>query len=323
MYDLIIVGGGAASQSAAMYAIGKQLNFLMIYEKLGGRVDHVESADRDYLVGNIVVHFDFPDAEEEEDHLIGSSAVHLFERQIKTQTGRVINDLVTNITRVDNVFHVTTKQHGVQESATVLIATGAKPNKVSVPGAGELLIGDLGYSVTTHARQVADRSVGVIGMTEQSLYSAAELAQTAARVYVVTPDASLMTTSIGRVLLEHPKIEVLEGYQLIRVIGGFKIEGLEIERAGQKRRIDVDMAFVDMGQQPRTSLVQQFGVTDERGFIRVDQNNATEVPGLYAAGDVTQSLGDQVLIAIGDGARAAVSAHHYLLTHAGMKRVGS
>ena len=80
MHDLIIIGGGPASQSAAMYAIGKQINFLMIYEKLGGRVDQVTPTDRDCLVGSIVVHFDFPDAEDEEDHLIGSSAVHLFER---------------------------------------------------------------------------------------------------------------------------------------------------------------------------------------------------------------------------------------------------
>ncbi len=313
MYDLIIVGGGAASQAAAMYAIGKRLHFLMIYEKLGGRVEQSEPTDRDYLVGNIVVHFEFPDAEEEEEHLIGSSAVHLFERQIKTHTGRVLNDLVTDITRVDDVFHVSTRHHGVQESNTVILATGAKPTRLAIPKAGELLIADMGYAVTTHAQRVAGRSVAVIGATEQSLYSAAELAQTAARVYLIGEYGPLLNTPIGRTLAQHPTVEMLDGWQLLEVVGSFKIEQLLIGHTGKQRRLDVDSAFVDMGRQPQSELVRHFGITDPQGFICVDQHNATSVPGLFAAGDVSKALGEQVLIAIGDGARAAVSAHRYLL----------
>lgn len=314
MYDLIIIGGGPASQAAAMYAIGKRINFLMVYEKLGGRVDQVEPADRDYLVGNIVVHFDFPDAEEEEEHLIGSSAVHLFERQIKSQTGRVLNDRVTDIVRVGDMFQVATKHHGVQPSATLLVATGAKPRELKAPGAGNLILGDLGYSVTTHAKQVSGRSVAVVGSTLQALYGAAELTETAARVYVAVNNPAVMSTAIAWSLRQRRNVELLEGYELDEIGGGFKIEYVVVRRGNETRRVDVDAAFVDMGRQPQSSLVQHFGITDADGFIQADSSGATAIPGLFAAGDVTRALGEQVLIAIGEGARAAVSAHQYLLT---------
>ncbi|MCG8351502.1 MAG: NAD(P)/FAD-dependent oxidoreductase [Chloroflexales bacterium] len=323
MHDLIIIGGGPASQSAAMYAIGKQINFLMIYEKLGGRVDQVTPADRDYLVGSIVVHFDFPDAEDEEDHLIGSSAVHLFERQIKTRTGRVLNDLVTQIKREGDVFHVATKHHGVQQGVTVLLATGAKPRSLEVPGAGELLVGNLGYSVTTHSQQIANRSVGVVGTTEYALYGAAEFAQTAAQVYLVIPDTKIMSLPIAQALTQRPNVEVLAGYRLTEVVGRFKVEQLVVERAGQPRSLNVDVAYVDVGREPQSDLVKNFGITDQDGFVQTNGSGATDISGLFAAGDVTRALGEQVLIAIGDGARAAVSAHQYLLTQSAPRQLGT
>lgn len=313
MYDLVIIGGGAASQSAAMYAIGKQIHFLMICEKLGGRVEDVAPTEHDFTVGKMLVHYDAPDAQDEEHHLIGSSAVHLFERQLTTQRGRILVDQVTALERDDDGFRVVTEQHGVRSSRTVIVATGAMPREPGLPGKGAAHVRILGHAATTHTRSVAGKIVAVIGATEQSLYAAAEMAQLARHLYLLTPTTNLLDSPIGAALGQLPNIQILARAQIIDVVGTGAVEELVVEHAGRMHRIGVDLAFVDSGLQPRSKLVQSLVELDEQGFIQVDDQNATSVPGLFAAGDVTNALGEQVLIAIGEGARAAVSAHRYLL----------
>jgi thioredoxin reductase len=89
---------------------------------------------------------------------------------------------------------------------------------------------------------------------------------------------------------------------------------LVLERDGTRRSLNVDEIFIDLGYEPATALVQELVEQTAEGYIRVDGRNATSLPGLFAAGDVTRSEGEQVLTAIGDGARAARSAHFYVLT---------
>jgi thioredoxin reductase (NADPH) len=110
-----------------------------------------------------------------------------------------------------------------------------------------------------------------------------------------------------------PNIEVLPGYQVREVVGPAHVSEVVVTYEGQEQRLRVDAAFVDLGLIPNSAIVQPVAQTDDDGFIVVDQRNATTVPGLFAAGDVTTVLAEQVLIAIGDGARAAVSAYDYYL----------
>src|SRR5204863_7816803 len=100
-----------------------------------------------------------------QEFLAGAEAVRLFERQVTAQAHRILVDKVTNVAKVSGVFHATTEHHGVQESAAVIVATGATPIGLEVAGAKELLGQGLGYSVTTHAQILAGRNVAVIGTT--------------------------------------------------------------------------------------------------------------------------------------------------------------
>jgi thioredoxin reductase len=297
MYDLIIIGGGAAGLSAAMYALGKQLDFLLIYQDVGGK-----AGTRQHLLGQT-----------EEEYLAGSEAVLLFERRITTHAHRTLRDQVVDVDKIGGVFHVITRQHGVLKSAAAIVATGAAPLPLDVPGARALVGQGLGYSATTHAHLMEGKTVAVIGTTVRALRGAGELARTARQVFVISPDAAGMTSPMARALVHHSNVEVLVGYQVQEVIGKVSVEALMLARGDERRRLSVDAAFVDLGLAPNSAMVRRIAQTDLDGFIWVDDRNATTQPGLFAAGDVTTAFGEQLLIAIGEGARAALSAYDYLL----------
>jgi thioredoxin reductase len=296
MRDLIIIGGGAAGLSAAMYALGKQLDFLIIYDTVG------KAGTGQHLIGQA-----------EEEYLTGSEAVRLFERRISIDAEHTLRDQVTDVAKVSSVFQVTTRHHGVQEGRTVIVATGATPIALDVPGARALLNQGIGYSATTHAPMLAGKAAAVIGTTARALRGVAELARTAARIHVITPDAAGMETPLARALQLLPNVEIYDGYDIVEVVGATSVEELIIGRKGKTRRLQVDAAFIDLGLVPNSGMVRGIAQTDADGFITVDDRNATSCPGLFAAGDVTTTFGEQVLIAIGEGARAALSAYDELL----------
>lgn len=315
MYDLIIIGGGAASQAAAMYAIGKQINFLMIYKELGGRVGErfMMRKEEDVPVGHILVHMESVDEVEKEDHLVGSETVHMFEAQVLAQTGHVVKDRVTRVSKVDNLFHVETEGYGTQQGLAIIVATGDQPQQLDVPGANELLIQGLGYSSATHAEMLVDKTAAVIGLTERALHGTAELAQTASKVYLIAPEKVKVTLPIVEALMQRPNVDILDNAQVQEAIGDTALRQLVVAHEGQMRQLDVDVGFVALPLIPNSGIVKDLVETDADGFIKVNERNATNVPGLFAAGEVTTAFGREVLIAIGEGARAALSAHDYLL----------
>jgi thioredoxin reductase len=296
MHDLIIIGGGPAAAAAAVYALGKQLDFVAIYAEPG------KAGRTQQLAGESGAEF-----------LPGADAIRLFERQVVMHAGRALRDTVVEVAKENDVFRVTTQHHGTRTSTAVIVATGATPIALDVPGAKKLLGSGLGYSITTHAQITAGKHVAVIGTTVRALRGVAELARTAAQVYLLAPDAAQMETPLASALRRRQNVDILEGYEVAEVVGATNVEQLVIVRDGQMRRLNVDAAFIDLGLMPNSGIVRQIARTDRDGFIWVDDRNATTAPGLFAAGDVTTAFGEQIMIAIGDGARAALSAYDYLL----------
>ena len=195
----------------------------------------------------------------------------------------------------------------------LLLATGASPIGLDVPGAKELAGYGLGYSIATHAHLLAGKSVAVVGSTIRALRGVAELARTATQVYLVAPDARSLETPFARALRRYQNVELLGGAKVEQISGDQSVEQLVVTQEGRRLRLNVDAAFVDLGLRPNSDLVSKIAQTTQDGFIWIDDRNATTVPGLFAAGDVTTSFGEQILIAIGEGARAALSAYDYLL----------
>jgi len=297
MYDLIIIGGGPAALSAAFYAAGKKLKLAVICEDVGGKIGWLES-----LTG--------PD---QQQYLPGNELAHLLTVRAISQPQHFIHDRVTKVVKEQTTFYVTTEESGVLQAATVLIATGATPRPLDVPGAEHLVDRGLGYSSTTFAHLVENQRVAIIGDTNRAISGAAELARSAAHVLVIAARSLAHVGALGEALRRRPNVEVLEGAEVTALHGKQHVTAIEVAHQDQMRYIPVDRVFVALGLMPNSSIVSNIVETNADGFILVNAYHETSLPGLYAAGDVSTIFCEQVLSAIGDGARAAMTAYDYLL----------
>lgn len=322
MYDLVIIGGGAASQAAAMYALGKQINFLLICEHFGGRaIEPAADIDRDYQISNILIHFDRPDAEHEERQLIGGSAVNLFARQLGWQPERLRKGQVVSVDRVGSQYLIETTDGEQISAGAVILATGATPRRLEGV-AGADLLQPLGHRARQQTAALVGREVAVIGASEQAVYYAAELAETARRVYLVLPAEAAAERPDVALLARRRNVELLPGFQPVAIRSDAEHQSLLVGREQELIELAVAATFADLGAEPASALVRHLARTGADGFVQVDRSFATSAPGLFAAGDVTCPGDEQVLATMGDGARAARSAHFYLLTRPTARAVG-
>jgi alkyl hydroperoxide reductase subunit F len=298
MKDLIIVGGGPAALAAAAYALGKHLDVAIVMTEAGGWAGW-----RQTIVG-----------QQGQEYLAGEAAVKPLEQHVLA-SGHVVYDRVTTITHNDLAFAVVMQQHGTETSRTVLVATGATPNALMAPGAREFQGHGLAYSVATHAHLLQGKTVAVIGTTPRALRGVAELATVAQQVVMIRPSATGLQSPLAAVVQHQPNVELLFDAQVKEVTGGQELEEIVVAHNGALRRIAVDAVFVDLGLHANSGMVRELLDLAPGQFIGVDEHGATRVPGLFAAGDVTTERGEQIMIAIGDGARAALSAYDYLLAH--------
>jgi thioredoxin reductase (NADPH) len=297
MHDLIVIGGGPAGLSAAAYALSKRLNVLLLCAKLGGKAsEHQQFA-----------------GQRGHENLVGEEAVMALKRQITAHPDRIRTDLVISVFKRDGVFHVLT-EHATLHTHAVMLATGTQPMLLGIPNEVQLVGRGLGYSITTHAHLAAGRDVAVVGATTRSLRGVAELLQIAHGVVLIAPYPGELGSTLGQRLREHPNVHLLEGYQITEVEAQEgAVCAIIVARGSVASRIPVQVVFVDLGMVPSVQMVRQLVQLDEQGFIVVDDQNRTSVRGLFAAGDVTTAGGEQMLIAVGEGARAALSAYDYVL----------
>jgi thioredoxin reductase len=298
MYELIIVGGGPAGISAAAMALNQRIETLIIAEQWGGQTTYEMQLEDS----------------EGRASISGETVLEAFRRQLDYLDFVRHFDRVTSVIPKGDYFVVVTTDGDRFEGQTLIIATGAKPERLNVPG-GERLCGrGLSYSATTHAGLFLGKDVAVVGSGRRAQWAAASLARKAHQVYVLAPEP-LLTTPLVDDLREMDNVEITEGIVIKEVLGEVFVSGvLAIGPDGQEREIAVKGLFVKLPRIPNSALVREWVDCDSRGHIIVDHLCATSWPGAYAAGDVTM-VSEQVLVHIGEGAKAAISAYHYLLMH--------
>jgi len=198
-----------------------------------------------------------------------------------------------------------------------MVATGVTPIPLDVPGAHEWLGYGLGYSPATYAQVLAGKTVAVVGSTERALRGAAALARTAAQVFLILPDPGVEPRARLAALRQHANVVVFAGFHVTELLGRNHLEQLAILRDDERAFFAADAVFADLGLLPHSEMVRRMAAVDPLGFIVVDHQQATTVLGLFAAGDVTTAFSEQIMIALGDGTRAAVSTYDYLLAQLG------
>jgi len=298
MYDLIVIGGGPAGLTATIYAIRKRLNVLLVSKDLGGKTNYRLALPwvEDYQV------------------IRGLEVVNKFRSELEYLKFARHMEPVERVERGQDGFVVHTKGGGKLETRAVVIATGTKQKRLAVPGEKEFIMRGLCYSALSYAPLFIDRVTVVVGEGDLALRSAAELATVAKHVHWVGAGGQALDSPLGKKLSAASNVTILNGYQVIEIKGNGYAEHVVVQDPqGKASTLTAEGTFIEMDLVPNSQLVEGLVGLDEKKRIKVDCYAHTSTPGVFAAGDVTDSYAEQVLVAVGEGAKASLSAYEYLL----------
>jgi len=300
LFDVIIIGGGPAGLTAAIYASRMGMKTLLLEGKLfGGRA----------LDAPMVENFPgFPEY---------ISGVELTERMVKQaeKFGAEIKfpEEVLNLTLEEKVKVVTTRS-GMHRSLGIIIATGIQRKRLIVPGENEFLGQGVSYCAICDGPFFRDRTIAVIGSGDEAFEDALHLSDLSKKVILITQNEEIgaAKTLVNR-CEEKGNIEVMKA-RVKSILGDGYVKAISLQdlESNKDAEIPVDGVFISVGGVPMTNLARKAGVTvDERGCIKVDRRQATNVDGVFAAGDCTCG-GMQIATAVGEGAMAAMQAYRYV-----------
>ena len=300
MYDIIIIGGGAAGLTAGIYASRFLLSTLLIAEITGGQA---ASAD---LVENYP---GFPE---------GISGPELTEKML-TQARRfgleIIHERVIELKGVSSHPKVVKTETGEYKAAAVIIAVGGKPQKLKIVGEERLSGKGVSYCVTCDGPLFRDKEVIVIGGGDKAISGALFLSQLAKKVILIHRREGLRAAKIleKRVLAEE-KIEFIRSAVATEIIGEKTVEKVKIKsvRSGEEKDISAQGIFVLIGTKPDTNFLRGTIPCNKDGYIITNQDLMTSKSGVYACGDCREGALHQIVAAAAEGAIAASGAYKYL-----------
>jgi thioredoxin-disulfide reductase len=301
MYDLIIIGGGPAAITAGIYAARQRLNTLLISREMGGQL--LKKAG---MIEN------YPGFEE----ISGLDLIQKFEKHLRKFPVDIEIDEIIRLEKQNNKFSVLTKTKKEFQSKTVIIASGADPRPLEIPGEKEYLGKGLSYCVTCDGFLFKDKNVAVIGGGNSALEAAIYLSKIAKKVYILEASPEVRADKENQELVKKTRnVEILTSVLLKKIQGEKFVKSLiyEDRKTGKEKTLAVEGVFVEVGYQPATAFVKDLVDFNEKDEIIVDfETYQTKTPGLFAAGDCNIGKYKQIITAAGEGAKAALAAYDYL-----------
>ena len=300
LYDVIIIGGGPAGLSAAVYAARKVLKTLLVSKDIGGQVAWTYDVDN-YLGFSQVDTAD----------LIAKFEEHVEKYGVEKLVGVGVKALELT----GKIKKVITDDGKTYLTKTLIIATGKRPRPLNVPREKELIGMGVTYCSTCDAPLFADLDVAVMGGGNSALEAAIDLMKVARKVYMVSLTPLTGDEIIRDKVISSLKVEIFIKYKALRIEGESTVDGIEIEslETGEKKKLDVQGIMVEIGLLPNSELVLDTMEINRIGEIVIDSRCRTGVSGIFACGDVTDVPYKQVIVAAGEGAKAALSAYDYII----------
>jgi alkyl hydroperoxide reductase subunit F len=301
-FDMLIVGGGPAGASAAIYAARKGIRTGIIAERFGGQVMDTLGIEN------------FISVKETE----GPKLVAALEEHVKSYEVEIMNlQRAEQLTQNGKQFEVKLTNGAVLKSKAVILATGARWRELNVPGEKEYRGHGVAYCPHCDGPLFKGQKVAVVGGGNSGVEAAIDLAGFVAHVTLIEFGEQLRADAVLQKKLNSlPNVEIICQAQTTEITGaGGKVNGLTyIDRAtGASRHVELAGVFVQIGLVPNTDWLKDTVNLSKYGEIEVDNHGMTSVPGVFAAGDVTTIPYKQIVIAVGDGARAALGAFDYLI----------
>lgn len=295
----MIIGAGPAGMTSAVYAARKKMDCVIYANVVGGLA--IWSAGVENYMGY---------------HLIsGVELMAKFEQQVKEFDIPIENKTVERVSKEGDIFTVHLDGGEEVQTKTVIVAAGRSPRHLKIPGEKEFVGKGVTYCATCDAPLFAKLDVAVIGGGNAALSSIVQLLDIARKVYAVSQygwsaDPVLQERAAGAA-----NIEILKGYDIIAIEGQNLVERLLIKsrKTDEARELPVRGVFIEIGSEPNSGFVSGLVELNEKQEIVVDCGSRTNVAGIFAAGDVTNVPQKQIIVAAGEGAKAALSAFEYLI----------
>ncbi len=300
-YDLLILGGGPASMSAAVYAARKMLEIAIITKDFGGQVNETSEVEN-WLGAQSVNAKDL--AAKFTEH------VQSFDLPVSMGPG------VTKVAKDNDLFTVTTDQGKAYTAKAILMSTGARHRQLNVPGEKALVGKGVAYCATCDAPFFKNKKVAIAGGGNSAHTTALDLLKVDAEVTMINLSRRWQgDDSLQEKLRRHEKIRFLTGTEIISVEGQDRVTGVVVKDrdGGEPETVPADGLFVEIGLIPNSDPVKDLAKLNDRGEVLVDCACSTNVDGLVAAGDVTSVPYKQIVISAGEGAKAALAAYDYLM----------
>jgi thioredoxin reductase len=298
-FDVVVLGGGPAGLAATTYALHARLHVALVSPDLGGKVSYPFALRNQPPV----------------DTVWGAGLTHEFAEKTAAGLQHHIKDTAASVERLETgEFRLVLAGGDTIQARTVIVCTGVRAQRLFVAGESEYWGRGLSYSAVSHAPLFHGRNVAILGGGQRAVTAARIMAPIANHIdYIIARPQQMPEGDGGEQWLTHPKITVFRGWEVQQVVGDEFVTGIDLVGInGEVRSLPVEGVFVQFGLLPNNSAVRELVQLDHNGHIVIDQQCATSVPGLFAAGDVTTVCAEQVVVSLGEGAKAALNAWQHL-----------
>lgn len=301
VYDLIIIGGGPAGITAGIYSARKKINTLLMTKGFGGQ-----------MTKKAVTVENYPGFEE----ISGLELITRLEKQLRKQKIEILAGEVEKLEKAGGNFLVLTKDNKKLEAKTVIIASGSEPRTLDIPGEKEFIGKGVSYCVNCDGPLFSRKTVAVAGGGNAGLEAALFLLNYAKKIYILEHQDKLRADLTSQEKVKKNKnIEIITGIVLKEIRGKKFVEEIiyQDRKEGLEKSLPVEGIFVEIGWRPATAFLKELAAFNEKKEIIIEpQTCQTKTPGLFAAGDVTAGKYKQIIVAAGQGARAALAVYDYL-----------
>ncbi len=299
LYEVIVIGGGVAGLSAAMFASRQGVNTLVISQDLGGQLNLIPK--RENYPGIMLTS--------------GELLARTLEQQVLVYGGQVIYDKVESVNdSEDSIFQVKTSSGREYECKALILAISKVPRELGVEDEKRFMNRGISYCTKCDAPFYQGKVVATTGVGNYLVESALLLSRFAEKVYVVYRTGKIAGDKDMIAALEKASnVEYIPNSEIAGLEGNLNIKAIRVrDNQGNIRTIETDGLFIEMGSRIYTDFVKHLVKINQRGEIEVNEFCETSHKGIFAAGDATTMPYKQVIVAAGEGAKAGISAYNYL-----------
>ncbi|MFX1387200.1 MAG: NAD(P)/FAD-dependent oxidoreductase [Promethearchaeota archaeon] len=294
IYDLIVLGGGPTAIGCAIYAARFAMDVLIVGKTFGGLIATTHLVENYPAVTSIS----------------GQGLMEMFREHMNSLNIPYISDEIRNIEKVNEHFELYSYFQKFK-AYSICIATGSERKKLSVPGEDEFAGRGVSYCATCDGPFYNDKNVCVIGGSDSAAKEALFLSQNAKRVYIIYRGEEIRAEPINKKrVYENDKIEIIYKTNITEIKGDETVKSVIFDNG---KEFEIDGVFIEIGSIPNSDLAKGIGVEiNEKGEIKINRKSETNVPGIFAAGDVADAPFKQAITGVSEGVIAAYSAFDYV-----------